>query len=68
MTDMDNDASGNVNEPAEKEQSYSDQPTPPHAVFHFPQDLTDFYPNTPTQKVNANIEAIQLVKKIAKRK
>ena len=66
MTDMDNDASGNVNEPAEKEQSYSDQPTPPHAVFHFPQDLTDFYPNTPTQKVNANIEAIQLVKKLQK--
>lgn len=32
--------------------------------FEFPTDLSDFYPQTPTEKVNANLQAIKLVKEI----
>jgi N12 class adenine-specific DNA methylase len=36
----------------------------PLVVFEFPEDLSEFYPKTPTEKVNANLQAIQLVKQI----
>ncbi|MBK5077249.1 hypothetical protein IL308_10840 [Lactococcus lactis] len=36
----------------------------PLVDFEFPEDLSEFYPKTPTEKVNANLQAIQLVKQI----
>ncbi|HFI0923019.1 TPA: SNF2-related protein [Streptococcus suis] len=36
--------------------------TPPATDFHFPEDLTDFYPKTTRDKVETNIAAIRLVK------
>lgn len=32
--------------------------------FEFPEVLSEFYPKTPTEKVNANLQAIKLVKKL----
>lgn len=32
--------------------------------FHFPEDLTDFYPKTTRDKVKANLAAIRLVKRL----
>lgn len=32
--------------------------------FSFPADLTNFYPQTPTDKVNANLAAIRLIKEL----
>lgn len=34
--------------------------------FNFPDDLTDFYPKTPREKVAANLTAIRLVKELEK--
>lgn len=36
--------------------------TPPATDFHFPEDLTDFYPKTTRDKVETNVAAIRLVK------
>ncbi|MBS7888890.1 N-6 DNA methylase [Streptococcus suis] len=36
--------------------------TPPATDFHFPEDLTDFYPKTTRDKVEMNVAAIRLVK------
>lgn len=36
----------------------------PLVDFEFPTDLSEFYPKTPTDKVNANVQAIQLLKNI----
>lgn len=41
---------------------YEDRVRENHPAFVFPEDLTNFYPKTPTEKVSANIEAISLVK------
>ena len=41
------------------------EPLPVHD-FTFPEDLTDFYPKTPTDKVLANMAAIRLVKILGK--
>ncbi|HFU4209728.1 TPA: SNF2-related protein [Streptococcus suis] len=38
--------------------------TPPATDFHFPEDLTDFYPKTTRDKVETNIAAIRLVKNL----
>lgn len=36
----------------------------PLADFEFPKNSTDFYPKTPTEKVNANLAAIKLAKEL----
>ena len=36
--------------------------TIPAVDFHFPEDLTEFYPKTARDKVETNIAAIRLVK------
>ncbi|MCC9872660.1 DEAD/DEAH box helicase family protein [Streptococcus agalactiae] len=38
--------------------------TPPTTDFHFPEDLTDFYPKTTRDKVETNVAAIRLVKSL----
>lgn len=38
--------------------------TPPATDFHFPEDLTDFYPKTTRDKVEMNVAAIRLVKRL----
>ncbi|MCO4541646.1 hypothetical protein Si098_01362 [Streptococcus infantarius subsp. infantarius] len=38
--------------------------TPPATDFHFPEDLTDFYPKTTRDKVETNVAAIRLVKSL----
>ncbi|WP_044690890.1 DEAD/DEAH box helicase family protein, partial [Streptococcus suis] len=38
--------------------------TPPTTDFHFPEDLTDFYPKTTRDKVEMNVAAIRLVKRL----
>ncbi|MEI4320786.1 SNF2-related protein [Streptococcus suis] len=38
--------------------------TPPATDFHFPEDMTDFYPKTARDKVETNIAAIRLVKNL----
>ncbi|HAZ0983175.1 TPA: DEAD/DEAH box helicase family protein, partial [Enterococcus faecium] len=38
--------------------------TPPATDFHFPEDLTDFYPKTTRDKVDMNVAAIRLVKSL----
>lgn len=38
--------------------------TPPATDFHFPEDLTGFYPKTTRDKVETNVAAIRLVKKL----
>lgn len=38
--------------------------TPPATDFHFPEDLTDFYPKTTRDKVETNVAAIRLLKKL----
>lgn len=38
--------------------------TPPTTDFHFPEDLTDFYPKTTRDKVEMNVAAIRLVKSL----
>lgn len=45
-----------------KKPSLSQNDTKTLYDFEFPVDLSDFYPKTPVEKVNANLEAIQLVK------
>lgn len=37
-----------------------------YSDFSFPEDLENFYPRTPVERVNANIEAIALLKKLEK--
>lgn len=38
--------------------------TPPATDFHFPEDLTDFYPKTTRDKVEMNVATIRLVKRL----
>lgn len=38
--------------------------TPPATDFHFPEDLTDFYPKTTRDKVETNVAAVRLVKSL----
>lgn len=38
--------------------------TPPATDFHFPEDLTDFYPKTTRDKVETNVDAVRLVKSL----
>ncbi|HEO6767440.1 TPA: DEAD/DEAH box helicase family protein [Streptococcus agalactiae] len=38
--------------------------TPPATDFHFPEDLTDFYPKTARDKVETNVVAVRLVKRL----
>ncbi|HEO6704828.1 TPA: N-6 DNA methylase [Streptococcus agalactiae] len=38
--------------------------TPPATDFHFPEDLTDFYPKTTRDKVETNVVAVRLVKRL----
>ena len=38
--------------------------TPPATDFHFPEDLTDFYPKTTRDKVEINVAAVRLVKSL----
>ncbi|HEM4930695.1 TPA: DEAD/DEAH box helicase family protein, partial [Streptococcus suis] len=38
--------------------------TPPATNFHFPEDLTDFYPKTTRDKVETNVAAVRLVKSL----
>lgn len=38
--------------------------TPPATDFHFPEDLTDFYPKTIRDKVETNVAAVRLVKRL----
>ncbi|SDB06456.1 SNF2 family N-terminal domain-containing protein [Streptococcus henryi] len=38
--------------------------TPPATEFHFPEDLTDFYPKTTRDKVEINVAAVRLVKSL----
>lgn len=38
--------------------------TPPATDFHFPEDLTDFYPKTTGDKVEINVAAVRLVKSL----
>ncbi|WP_044688886.1 N-6 DNA methylase, partial [Streptococcus suis] len=45
----------------EVEESIPDSPV---TDFHFPEDLTDFYPKTARDKVETNIAAIRLVKNL----
>ncbi|HFI0399573.1 TPA: SNF2-related protein [Streptococcus suis] len=38
--------------------------TPPATDFHFPENLTDFYPKTTRDKVETNVAAVRLVKSL----
>ncbi|EHI69927.1 hypothetical protein STRIC_1201 [Streptococcus ictaluri 707-05] len=38
--------------------------TEPLVDFHFPEDLTDFYPKTTREKIETNVAAIRLVKSL----
>ena len=38
--------------------------TPPATDFHFPEDLTDFYPKSTRDKVETNVAAVRLVKSL----
>ncbi|CYU72170.1 SNF2-related protein [Streptococcus suis] len=38
--------------------------TPPTTDFYFPEDLTDFYPKTTRDKVETNVAAVRLVKRL----
>ena len=38
--------------------------TPPATDFHFPENITDFYPKTTRDKVETNVAAVRLVKSL----
>ena len=59
----DNDLEGSDNQIPEEE-VVETIPEIPLTDFYFPEDMTDFYPKTARDKVETNIAAIRLVKKL----
>ncbi|GAB2022324.1 hypothetical protein RyT2_13980 [Pseudolactococcus yaeyamensis] len=66
VVNMDSDGQEISHDPTNDGHFQSDRPTEPPKAFSFPENLADFYPKTPTEKVTANLEAIRLVKSLEK--